>query len=247
MTYFADVQGLAQLVDRHRLRLAILGLLMLAGLLLVPLPPMLNDPVIRHAFDLGHIPLFAATTLVIAALLRGRARRRTLLAVIASICLAGSAELLQMFVPTREASVDDFLRGIVGALIAAAGIACWPRTRLRLGFAAASCGVAAALAWSIVAEANVVRAFDRQMPVLGAFEHAWELERWHPKAATTIARSRGWRDDGEWSLEVQCEQGRLSGRLDGEFPARLASLPLSDMERGRARFNAARSDRAYRR
>ncbi len=176
------------------------------------MPRALTGPVVSHAFDLGHVPLFAAVTLAAFALARGHAARRAWFALAIATALAGGAELLQAFIPTREASVDDFVRGVGGEFLALAGIASWRRSReWRFAFALLSSTVAAVLLWSVADKVRVVQAFDRQMPTLASFEHDWELGRWHAKPGTTIVRSRDFHADGGWSLAVQCSRDVYPG------------------------------------
>jgi VanZ family protein len=193
---------------------------LLGALLLVPLPPALNTPVLRYTFDLGHVPLFAGVTLVLFSVVRGGRRRRALVAFIASALVAGGVEILQMAIPTREASLDDFGRGVAGALLTLAGIASWNRGRAwRLVFVTLSVSVAGAGVWLLVAQADIVRAFERQMPLLAGFEQSWELDRWHAKPATTMLRRRGNASEGDWSLEIDCQGGEYPGvSIEGFAP-----------------------------
>jgi hypothetical protein len=192
----------------------------MGALLLVPLPPTLNTPVLRYAFDLGHVPLFAGVTLVLFGIVRGGRHRRALVAFVASALLAGGVEILQMQIPTREGSLDDFARGTAGALLALAGIVSWNRARTwRLLFVTLSAGVAGGCVWLLVVQAGIVRAFERQMPLLAGFEHSWELDRWHAKPATTMQRRRANASEGEWSLEIDCQGGEYPGvSIEGFSP-----------------------------
>jgi len=186
-------------------RWAAIGLLLLLALLLVPLPRVLQQPVWRDAFDLGHIPLFAVAFLVLRHVLRARFRRPELLAALASVAAAGTSELLQLFVGSRSASWGDVVLDLVGVALAWSTLSCWRRSGgWRAAHAALLVGGIAAACVSLGKSVLESRELAAMMPLLAGFEQRHELRRWHAKDGTEMSRKApGLRGSG-WALEVRC-------------------------------------------
>jgi VanZ like protein len=71
----------------------------------------------RLQLDLLHIPMFTGLALVTLWAIVGSRRQRALLVFAALALFAAGDEILQLWVPGREASVADFLRDALGVLI----------------------------------------------------------------------------------------------------------------------------------
>ena len=121
---------------RHRrglvLRLTILGAL-LVFLILAEAPE--RTRLWSAFFDFGHVPLFGVIALVVRGLIAGRGtpetgepplgeaeasplrptHHRSAAAFVVAIALGAATEVLQAWVPSREASLVDFLRDVAGA------------------------------------------------------------------------------------------------------------------------------------
>jgi hypothetical protein len=174
------------------------------ALLFAPLPRSLNTPVLRHAFDLAHAPLFAALFLAALRCLKPRVRRPGLLAAGLSVAAAGLSELLQLLM-SREASVGDLVLDLLGIAFAWAGVRSWSRARAWrgvYGLAVAACVVAAAL--SVGLKAVESRELAAMMPLLAGFDRPFELDRWHAKEGTWMGRVSPGHAGSGWALEVRC-------------------------------------------
>lgn len=179
--------------------------LVLSALLLPPIPRPLHTPVIGYALDLLHVPLFAATFLAALRILRPRMRRADPAAAGLSVAMAGVLEVLQGMT-SREPSWSDFALSLLGVALAWWGVWSWRRRApWRAGHAAVALAFAVAGVGLFARQVTVSRAVAAMMPVLATFEHPWELERWHAKEATTMARTPARTGDG-WSLEVRCSR-----------------------------------------
>ena len=183
------------------------------ALLLLPVPKALETPVTSRLMDLGHVPLFAAITLVAHKMLPDRLRigSRLLAGWAVSVCVAMSAEILQSFIPSREASLEDLTLGVAGASLACAGLLCRGKATVwRVCYALTLAVVGVAMALSVLKAWRIAAGFARQMPVLATFEQPWDVERWHAKPGTrmqrrTIPGAQGW-----W-LEVQASAAEYPG------------------------------------
>jgi hypothetical protein len=123
---------------------ALFAVLLVAAVLLAPLPQSWHGPWQSKFFDLGHVPLFAALTLV---LWQTLGRRWPWPALIA-LAIAALAEVVQDHFG-RTGNVEDFVRGALGVAAAVVLVHAWrrPRTWTRL----AVCGLllVALLTWPI--------------------------------------------------------------------------------------------------
>lgn len=71
----------------------------------------------RRTLDLLHIPLFTGLALVTLWAIVASRRQRALLVFMGLALFAAGDEILQLWVPGREASFADFLRDALGVLI----------------------------------------------------------------------------------------------------------------------------------
>src|SRR5947209_7295467 len=85
---------------------------LVAGSLLTPLPGSWQGAWRSKVLDLGHVPLFAALTVLLWASLGPGLFRPVLVALAA----AGVGEVFQTWAPGRTPDLLDFLRGALGAL-----------------------------------------------------------------------------------------------------------------------------------
>jgi hypothetical protein len=149
---------------------------LVAAVLLVPLPQSWHGRWQSKFFDLGHVPLFAALTLVLWWTLGRRWPWPALIA----LTIAGLAELVQERFG-RTGNVEDFLRGSLGVGIAVVVIQVCrpPRTWDRLAVGALL--VAGLLAWPIVdCGPSLLDAAEgyAAFPTLADFSTDRQLLRW---------------------------------------------------------------------
>ncbi|HEX4608179.1 MAG TPA: hypothetical protein VH092_08230 [Urbifossiella sp.] len=154
----------------------------MAGLLLAPIPAGWLGLWQDKFLDIGHVPLFAALVVVLWAAL-GRDLRRSL---IAAVVVAGLVEVVQPWVG-RSGDWVDFVRGVLGALIGAAAVRAWEARRSWRG-AILYLGLALVLAVWPVAElfpyaVDTVHG-HRSFPVLADFTTESELLRWDCEQAS---------------------------------------------------------------
>src|SRR5438067_789173 len=121
-----------------------LGLGAVAVLLLAPLPHFWRGVWQSKFFDLGHVPLFAALTLLLWAVLGPGLVRPVLIA----LAVAGLAEIVQNWVG-RTGDLLDFVRGALGSLAAAAIIRAWQARSRRLRAAGCLLLAAGLVAWPV--------------------------------------------------------------------------------------------------
>jgi hypothetical protein len=159
-----------------RLFAAALAVAVVALLLLMPLPFAWHGRWQSRLLDLGHVPLFAALTLWLWLVLRGR----LLVPVVVSLVVAGLAEIIQPLFG-RTGDLLDFVRGALGTFAAAALVRAWqgPRTIGRV--AAYVLAALALVAWPLADEGPYLldawRGY-RAFPTLADFGTAGELLRW---------------------------------------------------------------------
>jgi len=186
-----------------RLVIPVLAVGIVAALLLLPLP----DPWSRgwrgSILDLGHVPLFAALTLAWV-----RRDRSPLPPALCAAGLAGVAELVQAGVG-RNPDWGDFLRGVLGALAAAAGVAAWRARRTPRRAAGFVLVVAGLLAWPLLDIGprllDAARGY-RDFPVLADFRTDSELVRWEPAQAVLTRTADPDRPDG-WVGRLELQPG----------------------------------------
>lgn len=193
-------------------------LLLIAGLLLVPLPHEAAVRWVAKLFDLSHIPLFFLVFLVFWSMLG----RRALLAVVLSIAVAGGLELLQIPVG-RDPEWGDFVRGVLGSCIG--GIAMWgvaPRVegwqsqegqrspiaagRRRTRIALRLVAVAILLVWPVADAAGpITDAWQARLafPVLADFQSPRALYRWMTDDAVLTRVAASSPGGEEWSGRIE--------------------------------------------
>lgn len=197
---------------RVGLRLTVVLFVLLAGLLLVPIPD--GGRAMSTVPDLAHSPLFAVLAALLLGLVDRRVSNRGLAALAAWAVVVGfgtGMEVLQKAVG-REFSRQDMLANAFGA---AAGVL-WMRAA-----GARSRGVCLGLwcAGGLLLAAGVVRPLllladvcrqRFEMPQLASFEDPLELTRWSARGAR-LQRVRRHATDGSWSLRVELRGGRFPG------------------------------------
>lgn len=193
---------------------------LLVGLLFAPLPRVLDTPLIRYAFDFTHTPLFAAIFLATRWLLQLRLRRPGIAAAAVSGVAGALSELLQSATPKREASWNDFALDLLGVAMAWTGVWCWRRRKLwRAAHTAAIVAFIVTAGWLIDRQAVIRHAWAAMVPLLAGFEQPRDLDRWHAKAGTTIARVQAAGMEGAWALQIRCSD-----------PARYPGVSIQDFE-----------------
>jgi len=196
----------------------------LAGLLTVLLfvggPGHQGPRSLSSAWDLGHIVLFS----VWSCLLRSIALRRVSLlrqwATVLAFCIVagGVTEGIQS-VSGGDASIGDFVRDILGGVLAL----CWcrpaltglPRSMRHLARGASLSLLLVALLPLIVSASDEWMARVR-FPVLSDFETPFEADRWESDARFAIDRSEA--SHGEASLRVDMDTSLYSGVALVHFP-----------------------------
>jgi VanZ family protein len=170
------------------IHIALLSLL-LAGLAVVEEPE--QTLFWKALFDAGHAFLFGLVVLLVRSLLgmalgEGPEARRSLQAIVVTLGLAAASEILQLFQPTRDASVADFLRDAAGATAfpllgaaIAAGRTDSPRQtgarRAALGLVGAGLLSAVAVPFLLVVRIYIER--DRAFPTLFRLDGSrWERQ-----------------------------------------------------------------------
>ena len=159
--------------------------ILVGAALLWPLPNDYRAPWVASLMDLLHVPLFAVVTVCLFWLLG----YRLVAACGFAVLLAGAGEFAQRFVD-RSVSVPDFLRGVLGVLLAAVVLKAGWRHPMRQ--VAAGLIVAIAVAWGACQYgpvfADAIQAF-RTFPVLADFSSPWAASRWRLESAriTSVA------------------------------------------------------------
>lgn len=189
--------------------LLLVGLGVIAGLLLMPLPGHWRGIWQSKLFDLGHVPLFAALTWLLWRLCGPNLITPVMLA----IAIAGLAELAQQLVG-RSGSWLDFVNGACGALAAGTGLWAWQslnpsspaplplsgsgeKARRPLQGALGLLLVTAGVAWPVYdAAPYLVDACEgaEAFPTLADFRTSRELLRWRTRQAelTRVERDGAW-------------------------------------------------------
>lgn len=195
---------------------AVLG----SALLLLPLPAWLDTPLARYAFDFGHAPLFGAAFLALRFLLPWAGPGSDAVPALVASAAGAAIEVVQGL-SWRDASWRDLGSDLAGIALAWTGLVCWRRGRAwALGHSAVVAAAVLAAAGLIARHASVLRQLDAMMPLLAGFEHEWELDRWHAKRGTRLARTRESALEGEWSLDVSCSaRARYPGVAIEDFAA----------------------------
>jgi hypothetical protein len=177
-----------------------LGLGVVAVLLLAPLPHFWHGVWQSKFFDLGHVPLFAALTLLLWAVLGPGLVRPVLIA----LAVAGLAEIVQTWVD-RTGDFLDFLRGALGAFAAAAGVRAWQLRRRRLlatGYLALIVGL---VSWPVYDSGPyLLDAWEgaRAFPVLADFHTPFALRRWRWRQAD-LTRTADPLHPGAWAGRLE--------------------------------------------
>jgi hypothetical protein len=182
-----------------------LGLGLTAALLLLPLPDWCQGDWQARLLDFGHVPLFAALTLLLWACLGPGLWRPVLIAV----ALAGAAEVAQGWVGGRTPDALDFLRGSLGALAAAAGVGAWRARAFPTRAAGFLLLAAALLAWPVLEAAPpLLGAYEgaRDFPTLADFRRPRELLRWECRQAS-LARVADPSRPGSWAGRLELFPG----------------------------------------
>jgi hypothetical protein len=172
----------------------LLGLGLVAGLLLAPLPVSWQGPWQGRLLDLGHVPLFAALTVLLWASLRPG----LFWPVVIAAAAAGLGEVFQTWVPNRTGNFFDFLRGALGALAAAAGIRAWQARGRPLRAGSYLLLLAGLVAWPLLdAAPYLADAYQgaRAFPTLADFHTERQLLRWDSRQAA-LARTADPQDSG---------------------------------------------------
>ena len=167
--------------------LALSGVGLLLWLLAAGRPPRVTR-IWAEAYDLGHIPLFGVTAILLLIASRNLFASRNwrpashyllVIAITASISLV--SEWLQRYVPTRDAEVSDALNNLLGAVCFLALVAAWRRdlgitsteTRRRLVVAGSVLALMAALSpLAVLAWHYGMRA--AAFPVIADFDSPWQ-------------------------------------------------------------------------
>lgn len=184
---------------RWPLAVAILAVILTAVLLLMPLGRVGESGWQSTLLDLGHVPLFAALTFALAAVLRPW-YTPTLIAVL----LAGLAELVQPRFG-RTGDLLDFLRSAAGALAAGAVLRGWQGSHSPARLAAHGLAALAVLVWPLASTApRLLDAYDawRDFPTLADFAAPRRLLRWGTRQ-TTLERVPSEQYPGEWDGRLE--------------------------------------------
>jgi hypothetical protein len=174
---------------------AILVVVLVAALLLTPIPVRWQGDWQGKFFDLGHVPLFGVMTVLLRLLLP----RPWYAAPLIALTEAALAEVAQNYVG-RDGNFPDFLRGGLGVFAALVALRAWQERPgiLRLGcYALALAGL---LAWPVGDAAPwLLDALDgfRSFPILAEFGTAREVRRWHCDQAA-LERMQDPARPGQW-------------------------------------------------
>lgn len=144
--------------------------------LLIPLPNDNRSAWVRQLLDLGHVPLFGLLTVCFWWAFQHSAWR----AIGMSAVIAGACEVGQPVVG-RSANPTDFLRGILGSLLAVVVVNALKRPRTARRMAVSTTVAAVLLVWPVSDSVPVL--FDaavayRSFPVICDFRTRWEATRW---------------------------------------------------------------------
>ncbi|HEX7485151.1 MAG TPA: VanZ family protein [Vicinamibacterales bacterium] len=196
-------------------------------------------------FDAGHLPLFGLVALAILGLLRAGSApadhpRTWWLAFVLTVTLGALTEILQVFQPNRDVSIEDFLRDVAGAgafLLMAAAVgfrkpACGPvRTAAGRATAAVVSGLllvaaSAHLATTVALYVERSQAFPTLFALDGSW---WERRLIDANASVLTPRTR--------PLHQEMPFDEPLARLDlkpGTFPGLAFNEPYPDWSRSRS-------------
>lgn len=218
-----QMSGMDQSLNRRSLGMgaSILAFLVVFFLAFYPFSISYNEVFWKELLDAGHLLLFGFVALVfynIFLAVEGMASRRYVSALVVSMLLALLVEEVQPFVG-RTASLEDFINGGFGILIALSGLWLWnqqdTRTLKLFYFLVSVLIVVNALrpAWH---EWKVISWRDANFPVLADFEDEIELSLWRTQAGgkgepTRISLTRDNATHANLSLAVHTGGGSWAG------------------------------------
>ena len=159
--------------QRQRLAILLFGVCVTLVLGLVDWGLAKSEAYIRALLDAGHFPLMAVVALL-AALALGFDRRGRIRSFIFAIVFAYVLEVIQPWFG-RAFEYQDFFHGALGALAALTGVGVWQARRGRVAHALFVIAVTLHLLIPVAHRYQRMQLRESQFPVLGDFEHRWEL------------------------------------------------------------------------
>lgn len=214
------LQLFMSLVMNHR-TLFILGFIGLLGLFFGG-PDLVHARSFKHAWDLGHIFIFAIWTVLLLRLwpwLKAVSfGTQTLVILLLCIFMGGGIEWVQGLIG-RYPSADDLIRDLIGSLLA---LLFWFPKRFDLGRFWRHLLQILCIAALLIAFAPVPRSLVdewsawRQFPHLSDFEAPFELDRWSGDAELTIDHTHAW--SGRAALRIDLGTDLYSGAALNYFP-----------------------------
>lgn len=176
----------------------------------------------KHAWDLGHIFLFAIWTVLLLRQwpwLRAVSFGMQALVVLLLCVIVGTGIEFGQSVFGRYSSVDDLIRDVIGSLLA---LLFWFPKRLDLGQPWRRLLQTLFIAALLISFVPVTRSLVdewaawRQFPRLADFEAPFELDRWSGSAALTIDHTHVWA--GRSALRIDLGTDLYSGAALDYFP-----------------------------